>query len=77
MATKRKPMKKAVVREIKKDAGVVLSYKNPEYLARFINDRAKIYDKKQTGFSAKLQRKLSREVKRARHLGLLAFKPSI
>lgn len=76
MAERRKTIKK-VTREVKKEKGVELSYKNAEYLSRFMNDRAKVYDKKQTGLTAKLQRRLSREIKRARHLALLPFKPSI
>lgn len=54
-----------------------ISYKNPEYLKNFMNDRAKLYSRKQTGLSAKLQRLLTQEVKRARHLGLLPFKAQI
>lgn len=54
-----------------------ISYKNYEYLARFMNDRAKIFSQKQTGLTAKKQRRLTREIKRARHLGLLPFKSII
>jgi len=51
----------------------VISYKNYEKLARLMNDRAKILGRKRTGIPAKAQRKISREIKRARHLGLLPF----
>ncbi len=50
-----------------------ITYKNYEKLARFMNDRAKIIGKKRTGISSKEQRIIAREIKRARHLGLLPF----
>jgi small subunit ribosomal protein S18 len=50
-----------------------ISYKNYEGLARFMNDRAKILGRKRTGIAARDQRKLTREIKRARILGLLPF----
>jgi small subunit ribosomal protein S18 len=55
----------------------VPSYKVYEKLARFMNDRAKIYGRKKTGLSAKDQKKITREIKRARHLGLLPFSPRV
>lgn len=55
----------------------VPSYKTYEKLARFMNDRAKIYGRKKTGLSAKDQKKITREIKRARHLGLLPFSPRV
>lgn len=73
--TKRKVSKPRVETEFPRSK--VISYKNSEYLAKFLNDRAKVYDRKRTSFSAKQQRKLSREIKRARHLGLLPFKSSL
>ena len=54
-----------------------ISYKNYESLARFLNDRAKISGRKRTGVSAKEQKKLTREIKRARHLGLLPFSTGV
>lgn len=74
-------MKKAKTVKVKKEKAQAgskeISYKNYEFLAKFLSDRAKIYDRKQTGFTAKMQRKLAQEIKRARHLGLLPFKASI
>ncbi len=49
------------------------SYKGYEKLARFMNDRAKIYGRKKTGLPARDQRKITREIKRARILGLLPY----
>ncbi|RJR28985.1 30S ribosomal protein S18 [Candidatus Microgenomates bacterium] len=54
-----------------------LSYKNYEKLAKYMSDRARIYDRKRTGLSAKGQRRLTLAIKHARHLGLLPFKASI
>lgn len=54
-----------------------ISYKNYEQLARFLNDRARIIGRSRSGLSPKQQRKLTREIKRARHLGLLPYKSKI
>jgi len=67
---------KVRTKQIKKE-NIEISYKNYEYLSRFMSDRARMYDRKTTGFTAKTQRKLSREIKRARHLALLPFKASV
>ncbi len=50
-----------------------INYKNVEILRRHISESGKIRPRRQTGFCAKCQRKLAREVKRARHLALLPF----
>lgn len=44
---------------------------NPEILARFTTDTGKILPRRVTGVSAKLHRKITREIKRARSLNLL------
>ncbi len=54
-----------------------ISYKNYEQLARFMNDRARIVGRSRSGVSAKQQRKITREIKRARYLGLLPFKARV
>lgn len=48
-------------------------YKDFETLKKYVSDRIKILGKDRTGVCAKHQRKISREVKRARVLGLLPF----
>jgi len=48
-------------------------YKDVETLKKYVSERAKILGKLRTGVCAKHQRKISREVKRARALGLLPF----
>lgn len=54
-----------------------VSFKSYEQLSRFINDRGRIYPRKRTGLTSREQRALSSEIKRARHLGLLPFKPNM
>lgn len=56
--------------------------KEPEYidsvsLRKFISDRSRIMPKVRTGVCSKHQRRLTREIKHARHLALLPFIPSV
>jgi len=57
--------------------GLEPSYKDYNNLFKFISDRAKIVGKDRTGVCSKHQRVLGGEIKRARHLGLLPFTPSL
>jgi len=50
-----------------------LDYKNPEFLRRFITDRGRIVPRRISGVSAFYQRRLVRELKRARSVALLPF----
>lgn len=50
-----------------------VDYKDIDLLKRFINEQGKILPRRVTGVSAKFQRKLTRAVKRARHMALLPF----
>ncbi len=52
---------------------VVLDYKQPEELKRYLNEYGRIRPRRQTRLSPADQRKLAREVKRARHLALLPY----
>jgi len=52
-------------------------YKDVATLEKYMSDRAKILGKDRTGLCAKHQRRLSTAMKRARHLALLPFVPSI
>jgi len=81
MAAKKK---KKIVRRIRRDLSCPFctskmepDYKKHEDLRKFVSDRAKIQGSMRTGVCSKHQRKLSREIKRARHLGLLPFAPKI
>ncbi|GAB6091365.1 30S ribosomal protein S18 [Spirochaeta dissipatitropha] len=48
-----------------------IDYKHPEILRRFVTEKGKILPRRITGTSAKNQRVLVREIKRARQLALL------
>lgn len=48
-------------------------YKEPESLRRFTSESGRILTQEIGGLCAKHQRRLSKEIKRARHLALLAF----
>ena len=52
-------------------------YKDSTVLEKYMSDRAKLLGKDHTGLCAKHQRRLSVAIKRARHLALLPFVPSI
>ena len=52
-------------------------YKDVDALNKYLNDRAKIQGKSRTGICAKHQRRISVAIKRARHLALLPFVPSV
>lgn len=52
-------------------------YKQADVLARYLTDRAKVLGKDRTGLCSKHQRRVSIAIKRARHLALLPFTPSI
>jgi small subunit ribosomal protein S18 len=54
-------------------SGQVPDYKKVDQLRRFLSDRGKIVSRGRSGVCAKHQRKLSREIERARHLSLLPF----
>lgn len=49
------------------------NYKDVLVLRRFLTDKFKIQPTSRTGLSAKNQRKLSAEVKKARYMGLLPY----
>ncbi len=50
-----------------------IDYKDVEMLKRFLNEQGKMLPRRVTGVSAQIQRQVTRGVKRARHLALLAF----
>jgi small subunit ribosomal protein S18 len=57
--------------------GTEPDYKDPETLMRYVSDRAKVLGKDRTGLCSKHQRRISTAIKRARHLGLLPFIPTL
>lgn len=50
-----------------------VDYKDVELLQRFLNEQGNLMPRRITGAPAKFQRQLTRAVKRARHMALLAF----
>ena len=56
-----------------KDKNLVLDYKNPEQLRKFINDKGKILPRRTTGACAKHQRDITLAIKRARHIAILPY----
>ncbi|MGM0530536.1 MAG: 30S ribosomal protein S18 [Bacteroidota bacterium] len=50
-----------------------VDYKNPDFLKKFLNEQGKILPRRITGTSQKYQRRVTRAVKRARHLALLPY----
>ena len=50
-----------------------IDYKNLELLSRYISSRGKILSRRISGNCAKHQRKVSREIKRARFLNMLPY----
>jgi len=50
-----------------------IDYKNVELLTRYMSSRGKILSRRISGTCAKHQRKVSREIKRARFLNLLPY----
>ena len=56
-----------------KDDVIYIDYKNVDLLQNFILDRGKIQPRRTNGNSAKVQRMLTRAIKRAREIALLPY----
>jgi small subunit ribosomal protein S18 len=69
----RMPRFKKKVCIFRQDKNVVVDYKRPDMLERFITDRGKILPRRVTGTCAKHQRLVARGIKRARTIALLPF----
>ena len=50
-----------------------IDYKHPEVLERFISKTGKILPRRMTGATARVQRQIAREIKRARQISLLPY----
>lgn len=55
------------------DPTIVIDYKNPDVLKRFVSDRGKIIPRRISGATAKQQRMITSSVKKARYLGLIPY----
>ena len=53
------------------------SYKDVETLVKFITPQGYILPRSRTGLSQKIQRNLTKNIKRARHLALLPFTQTV
>lgn len=60
-------------RRFSTDRLAFIDYKDVELLKRFVTDRGKIVPRRQSGITAAEQRRLTKAIKRARHLALLPF----
>ena len=58
------------------DPNLVIDYKYPDVLKRFVTERGKIIPRRISGATAKQQRQIALAVKQARYLGLLAYSVS-
>lgn len=70
---KRRPQRPRYRRKVLDTRNLDLDFKNTEVLERFISKTGKILPRRMTGASARIQRKIAREVKRAREISLLPF----
>lgn len=61
------------MRRIKNDPTLYFDYRDAKTLQRYIDPYGRIEPMAKTGLSAKQQRQLAVAIKRARHLGLIAF----
>lgn len=70
-----KPKRKKITfkKAPKADKNLSFSYKDVAALSRYVTEQGNIVARVKTGLSQKQQRELTREIKRARHLGLLPF----
>ena len=57
----------------KKNRIKFIDYKNPDFLAQFVNEQGKVLPRRITGTSLKYQRKVAQAIKRCRHLGLMPY----
>ena len=55
------------------DKTLVIDYKDADKLKKFVSEKGKILPRRVTGLCAKHQRKVTTEIKRARHIGLLPY----
>ena len=57
----------------KKNGIKYIDYKDPVFLLKFVNEQGKLLPRRLTGTSLKYQRKVSRAVKRARHIAIMPY----
>ena len=55
------------------DKALVIDYKEADKLKKFVSEKGKILPRRVTGLCAKHQRKVTTEIKRARHIALMPY----
>lgn len=55
------------------DKSLVIDYKDAEKLRKFVSEKGKILPRRVTGLCALHQRKVTNEIKKARHIALLPY----
>lgn len=70
-AAKKKRRRFLMRRKRTLDPSLIIDYKNPEVLKRFITDRGKIIPRRISGATSSQQRKITLAIKRARFLALI------
>lgn len=72
MGIKRKGRRRSGGNRKRIDVSVeAIDYRNPELLKKFVTEKGKILPRRISGMPAHLQRKLTREIKRARQILLI------
>jgi small subunit ribosomal protein S18 len=66
-------IKKKKYCRFKKTGIKYIDYKDANFLLKFVNEQGKILPRRITGTSIKYQRKVSKAIKRARHLALMPY----
>jgi len=54
-----------------------IDYKDVEFLSQFTSPYSKIFGRERTGTSAKMHRKITVAIKRARHMAFMSFTPQV
>ena len=57
----------------KKSGIKYIDYKDANFLMKFVNEQGKILPRRLTGTSLKYQKKVSKAIKRARHIALMPY----
>lgn len=79
MARKPSPRKRTRItyRTPRVDATTTFSYKNYQFLAKFVTEQGYIIGRSKSGLSRKQQSQLTQEIKRARQLALIPFTQTV
>lgn len=73
LTTKKKKRRILFRRKRSLDPSIIIDYKDPEQLKRFITDRGKIIPRRISGATSSQQKTITKSIKRARFLALLPF----